>query len=94
MRKKLDENDLVQKWPSPFREGLKFTDHDLGLLDVLIQGQTEITAKKFEEMKKFGYIFDGICVDDQDGVLLTLIAFRRYQAPPLENGGKSDRQVL
>ena len=92
MRKKLDENDLVLKWPSPFREGLKFTDYEI--LDVLIQGNTELTAKDFEEMKKFGYIFDGICVDDQDGVLLTLIAFRRYQAPPLENGGKSDRQVL
>jgi len=54
MRKKLDENDLVLKWPPPFRDGIKFTNHDLGRLDVLIQGDTEISAKDFEEMKKFG----------------------------------------
>jgi hypothetical protein len=77
----------------------------------MIQGKTEITAKKLEEMKKFGYIFDGICVftyidkslkgnvniqdeDDLSPFLLTLISFRRYQAPPLENDGKSDKQVL
>jgi hypothetical protein len=112
MRKKLDENDLVLKWPSPFREGVKITNHDLGMLDVMIHGETEITAKDLEEMKeKFGYIFDGICVstyvnkslkgnvniqdeDDVSSFLLTLVAFRRYEAPPLENGGKSDRQVL
>jgi hypothetical protein len=57
MRKKLDENDLVLRWPSPFREGIKFTDHDLGILDVIIQGDTEITAKDLEEMKKLGYIY-------------------------------------
>lgn len=111
MRKKLDENDLVLKWPPPFRDGLKFTDHDLGILDIIIYGQTEIAAKKFKEMKKFGYIFDGICVstfidkslkgrvdiqneDDVSAFLMTIISFRDYQAPPLENGGKSDKQVL
>jgi hypothetical protein len=84
----------------------------LGILDVMILGTTEITAKDLEEMKeKFGYIFDGIRIsthvdkslkgnvniqdeDDVSHFLLTLISFRRYQAPPLENGGKSDRQIL
>jgi hypothetical protein len=111
MRKKLDENDLVLKWPAPFREGVKITAHDLRTLDVMIHGETEITAKGLEEMKKFGYIFDGIRVstyvdkslkgnlniqdeDDFSPFLLTLVAFRRYQAPPLENGGKSDKKVL
>ena len=47
-------------------------------------------------MKKFGYVFDGFCTvqDEDDGYLMTLVAFRDYQAPPLENDGKSDRQVL
>jgi hypothetical protein len=97
MRKKLDENGLVLKWPAPFRNGLKFTYHDLGILDVIIEGNTEITAKDFKQMKKFGYIFDGICLQDKDDVLpfsLTVVAFRRYKAPPLENGGKSDKKVL
>jgi hypothetical protein len=110
MRKKLDENDLVLKWPSPIR-GVKITDHDLGILDVIIHGETEITIKELEEMKKYGYIFDGICVstyvdkplkgnvniqneDDVSPFLTTLVAFRYYQAPPLENDGESDRQVL
>ena len=56
MRKKLDENDLVLKWPDPFREGVKITDHDLGILEVSIHGETEVTAKDYEQMKKFGYI--------------------------------------
>ena len=63
MRKKLDENEIVlQKWPPIFREGLRFTDHDLGIMDVVMFGETEITAKDLEQMKKFGYIFDGIYV--------------------------------
>ena len=109
MRKKLDENALVLKWPAPFRDGIKFTNHDLGTLDVIIGCETEITAKDLEEMKKYGYIFDRmafyISVDEslkgkinvQDDLLAFLeiaIRFRRYQALPLENGGKSDRQVL
>jgi hypothetical protein len=112
MRKKLDENEIVlRKWPPIFREGLRFTDHDLGIMDVMIQGETEITAKDLEKMKKFGYVFDGIYVsthvdkslkgkiniqdeDDVSPFLMTLVAFRYYQAPPLENNGKSDRQVL
>jgi hypothetical protein len=49
--KKLDENDLVRKWRLPFREGVKITYNDLGILDVIIHGETEITAKDFEQMK-------------------------------------------
>jgi hypothetical protein len=64
----------------------------------LIEKNTEITPKDFKQMKKFGYIFDGICFSrlrDKDDVSpFSLVAFRRYQAAPLENGGKSDRQVL
>lgn len=63
MRKKLDENEIVlRKWPPIFREGLRFTDHDLGIMDVMIQGEAEITAKDLKKMKKFGYIFDGMCI--------------------------------
>ena len=60
IRKKLDENDLVQKWPTRFRDGIKMTYHDIGVLDVIIHGETDISPKDLEEMKKFGYIFDGI----------------------------------
>jgi hypothetical protein len=111
MRKKLDENEIVlRQWPPIFR-GLRFTYHDLGIMDVIIQGETEITAKDLEKMKKLGYVFDGIYVsthvdksmkgnvniqneEDVSPFLMTLVAFRYYQAPPLENNGKSDRQVL
>ena len=112
MRKKLDENEKVlQKWPPIFRDGLRFTDHDLGIMDVMIQGKAEITPKDLKKMRKFGYIFEGICVfghvdkslkgnvniqneDDVSPFLMTLVAFRDYQAPPLENDGKSDEKVL
>lgn len=96
MRKEPDYNDLVLKWPAPFRDGLKFTNHDLAILDIIIYGPTDIAAKDFEEMKKFGYVFDGFCTvqDEDDGYLMTLVAFREYQAPPLEYDGESDRQVL
>jgi hypothetical protein len=112
MRKKLDENEIVlQKYPPIFRDGLRFTDHDLGIMDVMIQGEAEITTKDLKKMRKFGYIFEGIYVsayvdkslkgdvniqdeDDVSPFLMTMVAFRRYDAPPLENGGKSDRQVL
>ena len=112
MRKKLDENEIVlRKWPSIFREGLRFTDHDLRIMDVMIFGEAEITAKDLKQMEKYGYVFDGIYVsthvdksmkgnvniqneDDVSPFLMTLVAFRYYQAPPLENDGESDRQVL
>jgi len=56
MRKKLDENDRMLKWPPVFLEGIKITDHDLGILEVSRHGETEITAKDLDQMKKFGYI--------------------------------------
>ena len=69
-----------------------------GILDVMIQGNTDVTTKDLEQMKKFGYIFDGFSTpqdeDDVSPFSFTLVAFRRYQAPPLENGGRSDRHVL
>jgi hypothetical protein len=112
MSKKLDENEIVlQKYPPIFRDGLRFTDHDLGIMDVMIQGEAEITTKDLKKMRKFGYIFEGIYVsayvdkslkgnvniqdeDDVSPFLMTMVAFRRYEAPPLENDGESDRQVL
>ena len=112
MRKKLDENEIIlQKWPPIFRDGLRFTDHDLGIMDVMIQGEAEITPKDLKKMRKFGYIFDGIYVsayidkslkgnvniqdeDDVSPFLMTMVALRRYQAPPLESGGKSDIEAL
>jgi hypothetical protein len=105
MRKKLDENEIVlRKWPPIFRERLRFTDHDLGIMDVMIFGEAEITAKHLKQMKKFGYVFDGIYIsahvdksmkgnvniqneDDVSPFLMTLVAFREYEAPPLENDG-------
>ena len=44
MRKKLDENDLMQKWPPVFREAIRITDHDLGILEVSRHGESDITA--------------------------------------------------
>jgi hypothetical protein len=50
MRKKLDENETVlRKWPPIFRDGLRFTDHDLGIMDVMIQGEAEITTKDLKK---------------------------------------------
>jgi hypothetical protein len=57
-KKKLDENELALKWPSIFRDGIKITDHDIGILEVSMHGETEITAKDLKEMKKFGYIHE------------------------------------
>jgi hypothetical protein len=57
MRKKLDENDLARKWPLIFRDGIKIVDDDLGILEISIHGEREITAKDLEQMKKFGYIY-------------------------------------
>ena len=112
MRKKLDENDLILKWPPIFRDGIKITDHDLGILEVSTHGETEITAKDLDQMKeKFGYMHvrtnvypcipkslkGHVNIQDEENVLdflVTSVTFRRYQAPPLENGGKSERQVL
>ena len=113
MRKKPDYNDIVlREMPPVFRDATRITNHDLGILDVMIHGETEITAKDLEWMKeKLGYIFDGIRVstyvdkslkgnieiqdeDDVSPFLLTLVAFRDYQAPSLENDGQSDRKVL
>jgi hypothetical protein len=108
MRSKLDENDLVLKWPLPIREGIKISSDALGILEVTIEGETEITSQMLEQMRNDGYIFHKINTytlspkplndiqneDDVSSLLLTSVTFRRYQAPPLENGGKSDRQVL
>jgi hypothetical protein len=111
MRKKLDENDRILRWPPAFREGIKITHDDLGILEVSIHGETEITAKDLEQMKKFGYIHyrtyvypfipkflkGHIDINDENDLsdfLVTSVTFRSYQPPPLENGSKSDRQVL
>jgi hypothetical protein len=56
MSKKLDENDLAQKWPPIFKDGIKIVDDDLGILEVSMHGETEITAEDLEQMEKFGYI--------------------------------------
>jgi len=45
-------------------------------------------------MKKDGYIFQRIDVYKIDSDLLTSVTFRQYQAPPLENGGRTDKKVL
>jgi hypothetical protein len=58
MSKTLDENDLARKWPPIFRDGIKIVDGDLGILEVSMHGETEITAKDLEQMKKFGYIHE------------------------------------
>jgi hypothetical protein len=85
----------ILKWLPPFRDGLKFTYFDLGILDILIPGKTEITAKMLEKMKKFGCIYQEMGhVDFPDDPGFTVVSFRRYHAPPLENGGKSDKKVL
>jgi hypothetical protein len=108
MRNKLDENDLVLKWPLPIREGIKISSETLGIVEVTIEGETEITSQMLEQMRKNGYIFHKINTytlrpeplndiqneDDVSSLLMTSITFRKYQAPPLENGGKSDRQVM
>jgi hypothetical protein len=111
MRKKLDENDRILKWPPVFREGIKITDHNLGILEVSRHGETEITAEDYEQMEKFGYIHvrtnfykiipkhlkGHIKIQDEEDFsdfLVTSVTFRRYEAPPLENGGKSDRHIL
>ena len=56
MRKKLDENDLARKWPPIFKDGIKIVDDYLGILEVSMHGETEITAEDLEQMEKFGYI--------------------------------------
>jgi hypothetical protein len=57
MTKKPDYNDIVRrKWPPVFLEGIKIYDDALGVLEVTIEGETEITAEDLEQMKKLGYM--------------------------------------
>jgi hypothetical protein len=86
----------------------KFDEKDLG---VSIHGETEMTAKDLEQMRKLGYIhnrtnfypcipkFLEVHIDIQDendlsDFLVASVIFKRYKAPSLENGGKSDKKVL
>ena len=57
MRNKLDENDLVLKWTLPIREGIKISSDAVGILEVTIEGETEITSQMLEQMRKDGYMF-------------------------------------
>jgi hypothetical protein len=60
---KLNFNDLARKWPLPIRKGIKIYDESLGILEVTIEGKTEITSEMLEQMKtKFGYICQKINV--------------------------------
>jgi hypothetical protein len=56
MMKQLDENELARKWPSIFRDGIKITGHNTGILEVSMHGETEITTKDLKRMEKLGYI--------------------------------------
>jgi hypothetical protein len=108
MRKKPNYNDVARKWPLPIRKGIKISNDTLGILEITIEGETEITSQMLEHMKKDGYIFHKINTytyspkslndikdeDDASSSLLTSITFREHEAPPLENGGKSDEQAL
>ena len=112
MGKEPDYNDIIRrKWPPVFRDGIKITDHFLGILEISMHGEVEIAAKDLKQMKQLGYIHDRTnvypCIpkdmeglidikdeDDLSEFLVTSVTFREYQAPPLENDGKSDRYVL
>jgi hypothetical protein len=96
MGKEPDYNDIIRrKWPPVFRDGIKITDHFLGILEISMHGEIEIAAKDLKQMKQLGYIHDDIKdEDDLSEFLVTSVTFREYQAPPLENDGKSDRYVL
>jgi hypothetical protein len=103
MRKKPNYNDLARKWPLPFRNGIKFYSASLGLLIITIEGGSERTSEMLKQMEKCGLLFNSVSssidvdIQGEDALssfAMTTITFREYQAPPLENGGKSDRQIL
>jgi hypothetical protein len=93
-KQKPNYNDHVLKWPLPFRNAIKIDNDALGVDEFTIEGKTRITAKDLEQMKNDGYIFQRIDVYKIDSDLLTSVTFRQYQAPSLENGGRSDKKVL
>ena len=77
-KQKLNYNDLVLKWPLPFRNTIKIDNGALGVQEFTIEGKTKITAKDLENMKNDGYIFQKIDVYEYDSVLLTTVTFREY----------------
>jgi hypothetical protein len=60
MREKSNYNDLAREWPLPFRNGIKISNDALGILEITIEGETEITSKMLEHMEREDYIFQKI----------------------------------
>jgi hypothetical protein len=91
MKKKPNYNDLARELPLPFRNGTKIINDALGILEITIEGETEVTSHYTHSPKSLKDIQNE---DDISSLLLTSVTFREYQAPPLENDGESDKQVL